>query len=74
MIDRFFIGVLLIFLLVLGGFTLYEHTELTDLEIQVAQMNSEINQLKKEQRIIAQDSDFIVRLVSGAVFKEIEDE
>ena len=74
MIDRFFLGIFLIFLLVLGGFTLYEHTELNDLELQVAQMSSEINQLKKEQRIIAQDSDFIVRLVSGAVFKEIEDE
>ena len=73
MTDRFFLGMLLIFLLVLGGFTLYEHTELNDLELQVAQMSSEINQLKKEQRVNAQDIDFMRKLITGYEFREVEE-
>lgn len=74
MVDRFFLSVFFIILLLLGGYTLYERTEINRLEVQIAELRYEVNELQKVQRVMAQDSDFMVRLVSGGVFKEIEDE
>ena len=74
MVDRFFLSVFFIILLLLGGYTLYERTEINRLEIQIAELRYEVNELQKGQRIMAQDSDFMIRLVSGGAFKEIEDE
>lgn len=74
MVDRFFLSVFFIILLLLGGYMLYEHTEINRLEMQLAELRYEVNELQKGQRVMAQDSDFMLRLVSGGAFKEIEDE
>lgn len=73
MIDRFFLGTFFIILLLLGGYVLYERTELERLEIQIAELRYEVEQVEKKQRVVAQDSDFMLRLINGVAFKEVEE-
>ena len=73
MTDKFFLGIFFVILLLLGGFALYERTEVERLESQIAELRYEIDQLRKQDRINAQDIDFMMRLISGKAFKELED-
>lgn len=74
MTDRFFLGIFFVILLLLGGFTLYEKTEVDRLESQIAELRYETDQLRKQDRINAQDIDFMRKLITGYEFWEVEDE
>lgn len=73
MTDRFFLGTFFVILLLLGGFTLYERIEIDRLDSQIAELRYEIKKLQKEQRVNAQDIDFMRKLITGYEFREVEE-
>ena len=74
MMDRFFLGIFFVILLLLSGFTLYERTEINRLDSQIAELRYEMTKVQKEQRVSAQDVDFMRKLITGYEFWEVEDE
>lgn len=74
MTDRFFLGIFFAIFLLLSGFTLYERIEINRLDNQIAELRYEIKKLQKEQRVNAQDIDFMEKLIVGYEFWGVEDE
>lgn len=74
MIDRMFLGAVLLLLSFMGCLLLCQRAKLEELKKSQVILLDRIEQVEKKQRVNAQDIDFMEKLIVGYEFWEIEDE
>lgn len=74
MIDRIFLGTVLLLLFFMGCLLLCQRVKLEELKKSQAVLLDKIEQVEKKQRVNAQDIDFMRKLITGYEFWEVEDD
>jgi len=73
MIDRCLIGIVLGVLLLALSFVMVNSVRIAELENRVSALKVEIEETEKQSRLARQDVDFIIKLTTDQIAKEVEE-